>query len=313
MRFEMSKLPSFYDETLPILRIVDRQKVYKEAVEFKTNASSKDFKACLFVINNQIGFCNPDSPVYIDGALEDSKKLSEFIYKNVETISKIYVITHSCPVVNINSAAFWVTKTGKPPVIGEIINLEDFVKGKILISDNVYNNIPEKGHKMLKNHVAISMRKIEEEGNKVVIKDFFGIRGSIDNTLMPNVEEAIFFHSCVTGSMPLYDMVGMHPFVYYSSIFTPAMHGEIGKMFSYRKTTRIGTLAKYDHIILSGQSKEVVISSAEDMLENKSNLGKKTIILDQCSSPVGSVPVDAIKGKINALESEGVKFGMEIV
>jgi nicotinamidase-related amidase len=282
--------PKFYDPDRPVFRLVDRDAVYKASKEWKVTENKH--KACLFIINQQIGLCNPDSTSYLDGADGASRSLTEFIYENIGNIKQIVVVNHCAPILNLNNRLFWQTKTGKDLIIGEVVNLENYHKGKILISDKVYKNIPESGHEALTKFVEQSLRNIEEKGDELTVKCFSGIQGSLESALMPDVEEAIFFHSCVTGNLPCYETVGTHPFLNYESIFTPVMHGEVNKIFAVRKHATLDKLENHDRILFAGHPKEIVISSVEDMVNYRKDFGTKTIILQDCcrlSEAVGSL------------------------
>jgi len=298
-------LPNHYDPERPVMKLVDREKVYQSAKQWELK--SKKFESCLFIINHLVEFCNPESPDFIEGAYQESKDLAEFIYRNIHDIEHIVLVRNSEPVINVNNRLFWQTKTGKDLIVGETINLENYLKGKIVISDKVYKNIPKTGHEELNNFIKISLENLKSKEENLKVRNFRGIQGSVENALLPIVEEAVFFHSCVTGNLPSYETVGMHPFLNCESIFTPVMHGGIDKLFAMRKNQLLNKMEKYNRILFSGQPVKLVLSSVRDLVKYRKDFGMKSIVLNKCSSFCGNGAFG-----VEDLKEDGVKFSQDL-
>lgn len=60
--------------------IATKAKRYRQ--ESLNSANTKAENTALFVIDAQIGFCNPQASMFVPGAVKDMSRLCKFIYDN---------------------------------------------------------------------------------------------------------------------------------------------------------------------------------------------------------------------------------------
>ena len=86
-------------------------------------------KVKLFIIDPQEDFCNPNGNLFVPGADEDMKKLSEMTRENLESISDINITLDSHNRVHIAHPIWWINSAGKHPDPFTLISDEDVLNG----------------------------------------------------------------------------------------------------------------------------------------------------------------------------------------
>lgn len=84
---------------------------------------------CLLIIDPQNDFCEPDGNLFVKGAVQDMKRLAEFIDSNHETISNILVSLDLHKYYHIAHPLFWQNPQGKNPKIFSEITAKDMESG----------------------------------------------------------------------------------------------------------------------------------------------------------------------------------------
>lgn len=84
----------------------------------------------LLIIDPQNDFCSKDGSLYVPGADEDMKRLSEFIAKNIAHITKIIVTMDSHPYYHIGHPVYWTNRTNDHPKPFTNITTDDIISGR---------------------------------------------------------------------------------------------------------------------------------------------------------------------------------------
>ncbi len=87
----MAQTPTFYDpERIGTLFYPDLQAIAAEAARAGLKpVREDDIRIHLLLIDMQVTFCHEKGALYVPGALDDLRRLIEFIYRNAERISHI--------------------------------------------------------------------------------------------------------------------------------------------------------------------------------------------------------------------------------
>ena len=72
-------------------------------------------KIALLVIDAQHDFCSPNGALFVPGAEEDNKRLSQWILNNKESIGYIGCTMDSHHINDIAHPGYWVDKNGNNP------------------------------------------------------------------------------------------------------------------------------------------------------------------------------------------------------
>jgi nicotinamidase-related amidase len=88
----------------------------------------------LLIIDAQNDFCQPDGPLFVEGAVEDCSRLADFIHDNLDQFKNICATLDSHFLLHVAHPLYWKEPAGdffftqvKP---GTTITLEDFKTGK---------------------------------------------------------------------------------------------------------------------------------------------------------------------------------------
>ena len=260
-------------------------------------AATDSFRISLLLVDVQNTFCIPDFELYVGGvsgtgAVDDNRRLCEFIYRNLNVISEI------CPTMDTHQASqifhsiFLVNDNGEHPTPFTLITSEDIEKGvwrfnrqlaASLRIDDAY------GQEFLLHYT-----KSLKDGGKydLTIWPYHAMLGGIGHALVSSVEEAIFFHSIARSSQPDFQVKGSNPFTENYSVLRPeVLSGPRGDKIAEKNIGFIRKLLDFDAVIIAGQAKSHCVAWTIDDLLNEIRVSDKTLaekvyLLEDCSSPV---------------------------
>ncbi|MDH7479822.1 MAG: hypothetical protein QHH02_07420, partial [Syntrophomonadaceae bacterium] len=87
----MGKLPAFFDESMADQLYLPRySQIMQEAIAAGIPPAAADkTRIAVFIIDMQVGFCNPGASLFVPGAVEDTVRACRFIYRNLKKISRL--------------------------------------------------------------------------------------------------------------------------------------------------------------------------------------------------------------------------------
>ncbi len=77
-------------------------------------AAEDRFRICLVAVDIQNTFCTPGFELFVPGAVEDSRRLCEFVYRNLAVLTEIVPTLDTHQAIQIFHAAFLVDAEGQP-------------------------------------------------------------------------------------------------------------------------------------------------------------------------------------------------------
>ncbi len=260
-------------------------------------AANDRFRICLVAVDVQNTFCIPGFELFVGGrsgtgAVDDNRRLCEFIYRNLSAITRIAPTMDTHQAMQIFHSVFWVNDEGEHPAPFTLISEEDVEKGRWKFN-------PALGHSLgidedyAQCHL-LNYTKALREGDKydLTIWPYHVMLGSIGHALVPAVEEAIFFHSIARHSQPSFQVKGDNPFTEHYSVLGPeVLEGPDGQPIAHKNVTFIEKLLQFDAVIIAGQAKSHCVAwTIDDLLEGISardeRLADKVYLLEDCTSPV---------------------------
>jgi len=300
---------------------------------------------CLLGIDIQRDFCLPEGALFVagrsgNGAVEDSRRTAELIYRNLNVIKSIRLTLDTHTLFQIFFAPFWVTKEGEPLQeqtlirIGEngryLVNtdpagniLSRDVRPNPAIASWVYNN----DYEGLCKQVHFYCKKLAETGKYTLyLWPPHCLLGTEGHTLAGVVQEAVMFHNLVKHAKPQIYTKGE---AILTENYDPA-EVEVcsrwdGKedIAPQRDDVFFNDLCRADALIVLGQAASHCVSSMLEGLQREAEkkdpkLLKKIYIVADCMSavtvrdPKGNIVADFTPETEAAFE-KFVAAGMHLV
>jgi nicotinamidase-related amidase len=260
-------------------------------------ASNDRFKICLLLVDVQNTFCIPEFELFVGGrsgtgAIDDNRRLCEFIYRNLG------VITHICPTMDTHRSMqifhpmFFVNQNGDHPPPFTIISPDEVEDGIWRANPEVIKSLgmdPSYIKKFLKHYT----RTLNQGGKySLTIWPYHAMLGGIGHALVAAVEEAIFFHSMIRCCSADFQVKGDNPFTENYSVIKPeVMYNSEGDQIADKNSKLIEKLIEYDALFIAGQAKSHCVAWTIDDLFSElcaidNSLANKIYILEDCMSPV---------------------------
>ena len=287
-------------------------------------AATDGFKICLVVVDVQNTFCIPGFELFVagrsgTGAVEDNRRLCDFIYRNLGLITQISPTMDTHQAVQIFHAVFWVNERGEHPEPYTLISEDDVATGRWKFNPalGLSLGINEQYARRYLLHYTRTLRA----GGKyeLTIWPFHVMLGSLGHALVPAVDEAIFFHSIARYSQPNFQVKGDNPFTEHYSVLGPeVMEDQNHKVIAAKDIQFIEELLEFDAVLIAGQAKSHCVAwTIADLLEGihlrDHKLVEKVYLLEDCTSAVVVPGVMDYTEEANAAFQRFADAGMHIV
>lgn len=281
--------PSFYDANKVGDVYLSRDaEVAAEAVAFaKANsiasAIEDKFKVALFTIDGQVGFCAPGASLFVPGAVEDTRRTVEFIYRNLDKITETHFSLDTHKAYQIFHPSFWVDNTtGASPSPFTLISVKDIKAGR-------YSPV------LFPHECLAYCEELERTGKYVLcVWPYHTLLGSIGHALMPALFEAAMFHAIARRKQTNFETKGMHPLTENYSVLSPEVKKVRGQVVGQFNTKFFKALMGNDRVYIAGQaSSHCVKTTIEDLIREIKGVDPKLLdkvyVLEDCMSPVPAV------------------------
>jgi len=299
----VADFPSCYDpDRIGTLFYPDVAALAQEAAGAGLSPASQDQQRIqLLIIDMQVDFCHPQGTLHVPGAVQDIRRLVEFIYRNAGSISNITCSLDSHLPYQIFHPAWWTDSEGHHPDPFTVITQEDVKQGK--------------WRPMLEPEWSTAyVRKLEEGAKKqLTIWPYHVPIGGIGNALDPELWAAVFWHSIARKSQPTWWRKGSVPKTEHYSIVRPEI--PVPEVPGGGRSSFLEDLEQYDSIIIAGEAaSHCVLETIEDLVDgfaDKPETLDKIFILRDCTSPVQHPDIDfaaLTEKRFAAFEKQGIHF-----
>jgi nicotinamidase-related amidase len=260
-------------------------------------AAQDRFTICLMAVDVQNAFCIPGFELFVGGrsgtgAVGDSRRLCEFIYRNLDVITQIAPTMDTHQVMQIFHTAFWIGDKGEHPAPFTLISEEDVKRGRWKFNPALCHSLGM-DQDYVQHHLLNYTRALKEGGKyDLTIWPYHVMSGSIGHALVAALEEAIFFHSIARYSQPSIQVKGRNPLTEHYSVLGPEMlEGPDGGAIAQRNIDFVEWLLEFDALIIAGQAKSHCVAwTIDDLLADISlrdvKLSERIYLLEDCTSPV---------------------------
>ncbi len=297
----------------------------KWAKQHHISPSADDtFKICLVAVDLQNTFCIPEFELYVGGrsgtgAIDDNRRLCEFIYRNLDVITEICPTMDTHQPIQIFHSIFLVNDQGEHPAPYTLISEEDIEKGIWKFNPKVSRSL-QVSEDYGQRHLLHYAKKLKQGAKyDLTIWPYHAMLGGIGHALVASVEEAIFFHSIVRNCQPNFQIKGNEPLTEHYSVLGPEVQeGPDGKPLARKNMSFIEHLLQFDAVVIAGQAKSHCVAwTIDDLLEDiyvrDKKLADKVYLLEDCTSPVVVPGVIDYTDQANGAFQRFADAGMHVV
>ncbi|WP_428265329.1 nicotinamidase [Haliangium sp.] len=298
-------LPSFYDPAhagewsyRP-----DEQALHQAAGDWRAQhgirpAGADEFDLHLLLIDVQKDFCFPEGSLYVagrsgSGAIDDTRRIAEFIYRNLGAITNITTTMDTHFAYQIFFPSFWIDDAGAPLGPHRVITTDDIAAGVVRPNPAVTRWLCKGNYTWLLEQVKHYCRELERAGKyQLYLWPPHCLLGSEGHALAGAIHEARMLHAFARGAQSWVEVKGGHPLTENYSVLRPeVLTRHDGAPLAQRNTQFLNTLLSADAVVIAGQAaSHCVKSSIDDLLDQIAAtdpvLARKVYVLTDCMSAV---------------------------
>lgn len=296
--------PHFHPEKVSEVWRVPYQELAAEAEAWAKEynippAAFDNQRICLLLIDVQNTFCIPGFELFVggksgNGAVDDNRRICEFIYRHLHRITDIIPTLDTHTTMQIFHPIFWVNDLGEHPTpAATSISLADVEKGIWKVNPVVANSLTKGNYELLEKHAYHYVKQLSQNGKyPLIVWPYHSMLGGIGHALVSSVEEAIFFHCIARQSQTQFEIKGDNPLTENYSVLRPEVLISFDNHpLAHKNEKLIRQLLEYDAVIIGGQAKSHCVAwTIDDLLTEikqvDAKLAQKVYLLEDCTSPV---------------------------
>jgi nicotinamidase-related amidase len=254
-------------------------------------------RIALVVVDVQNTFCTPGFELFVagrsgTGALDDSRRLCEFVYRNLGAITQVVSTLDTHQALQIFHQAALVDADGRPPAPFTDVSAADVEAGRWRFNPDAAEGLGlDPGY--AEEHLRYYTQTLEEGGKySLTVWPFHAMLGGIGHALVSAVEEALFFHSVVRFAPLDFQPKGDNPLTEHYSMLGPEVEFDReGEPLGRRNHPLVEQLLQYDAVVIAGQAKSHCVAwTIQDLLSEPNvqerGLEEKIYLLEDCTSSV---------------------------
>jgi nicotinamidase-related amidase len=299
----MLPLPPLWNpEGVAEIRRVDYGAVFEQAGRWREEhalapAAQDRFRIALVAVDVQNTFCTPGFELFVagrsgTGALDDSRRLCEFVYRNLGAITQVFPTLDTHQALQIFHRVLLVDPNGEPPQPFTNVSAAEVADGRWRVNPAAAEGLGLDAA-WADEHLHYYTRALEEGGKySLTIWPFHAMQGGIGHALVPAVEEAIFFHTIARYAPAGFQPKGDNPLTEHYSMLGPEVEEDReGEPLGRRNQPLIEELLRFDAVVIAGQAKSHCVAwTIQDLLHDPTvqerGLEEKVYLLEDCTSPV---------------------------
>jgi nicotinamidase-related amidase len=246
-------------------------------------ASLAQVKTILLLVDMQVDFVHIDGALSVPGAVDDTRRVIEWIFRNFLRITAIAASLDSHVPMSIFFPTWWSGEDGQHPQPHTVIRSEDVKAGR-------WKPIYQPDWSI---HYCETLEELAKK--ELMVWPFHTLIGTPGHALTPALYEAIAFHSAARQAQPIFLQKGTIPQTEYYSMLEPEVKvadHEMGEL----NTSFLNMLASYDRIYVAGEAKShcvlETVASIMRYFERQPRILRKFYILEDCMSSVAHPTID---------------------
>ena len=264
-------------------------------------AAEDRFRIALMAVDMQNTFCIPDFELFVAGrsgmgAVDDNRRLCEFIYRNLGVLTHIIPTMDTHQAMQIFHPIFLVDQQGEHPAPLSLVSYQDIQQGRWKFNPAI---APLLGIDAAdgQEHLLHYTRALKEQGKyDLTIWPYHAMLGGIGHALVSSFEEAVFFHTIARQAQPGIEIKGQLVISESYSVIGPeGLEDSRGQQIAQKNPRFLHLLDEFDAVAIAGEAKSHCVAwTVDDLLTqiqaHNPLLARKVYLLGDCTSPV-VVPV----------------------
>jgi len=269
---------------------------WRERHDLKPGAEASP-RVALLLVDLQNSFCTPGFELFVTGrsgrgAVDDNRRLCEFLYRNLGVVSHISATMDTHQPYQIFHPCFWIDEQGEHPAPFTLITADDVAAERWTVDPQASTAL---GLELdyLERHAHHYTRSLQEGGKyDLTIWPYHVLLGSPGHALASSVQEAVFFHSPARQVQPDFYVKGDNPLTEHYSVLGPEVDtGPDGEVIDGRAERFVRRLLSFDAVIVAGQAKSHCLAwtigdLVEEVEARDGRLAERIYLLEDCTSPV---------------------------
>ncbi len=261
-------------------------------------AATDERRVHLLLIDVQKDFCFPEGSLYVAGrsgrgAIDDSRRIAELIYRNLGAISDITTTMDTHFAYQIFSPAFWLGQDDQPLTAHRVVTAEQVARGEARPNPAVARWLCGGNYAWLCKQVRYYCEQLEQAGKyQLYLWPPHCLLGSDGHALAGAVHAARMFHAFARGAQSWVEVKGGNPLTENYSVLRPEVLARFdGQALAQRNTQFVKTLLAADAVVIAGQAaSHCVKSTIDDLLDeivaHDRALARKVYLVTDCMSAV---------------------------
>ncbi|MEM7063639.1 MAG: isochorismatase [Cyanobacteria bacterium P01_B01_bin.77] len=254
-------------------------------------------RLCLLAIDVQNTFCIPGFELFVGGksghgAVDDTCRLCEFVYRHLGYITEIVPTMDTHRAVQIFHGAFWVDTDGNMPAPMTMIELDDVRSGRWRVNPAIVHSLGME-LEQLEAFALHYVQRLSDDGKyPLTVWPYHSMLGGIGHSLVSAFEEACFFHNLARQCQTRFELKGSNALTENYSVLRPeVLDDPAGATVAKKNQALIQHLLTFDAVAIAGQAKSHCVAwTIADLLSEiqqiDAALAHKIYLLEDCSSPV---------------------------
>lgn len=294
--------PSFYDPAkVGTLYVPNTFEAVTQGQAAGLSPADQDHRrVLLLLVDAQVDFIHPDGALSVPGAVDDTRRTIEWLYRHVGQVTAVAASLDSHTPIQIFYPTWWADQDGNPPAPFTLITADDVRQGrwKPLFE-------PEWSVRYV--------QTLEAQAKKILtIWPFHTMIGTPGQTLTPALYEAIAYHAGARRAQPIFLTKGAIPKTENYSILEPEVKvpdhplGDLNRQF-------LEMLTSYDLVYIAGQAKShCVLETATSIMryfaDQPDRIARLRFLIDCTSSVVHpQIDFDALaNAALTQFEAQGL-------
>jgi nicotinamidase-related amidase len=292
--------PPFYDrETVGALYLERAAMVTDEATAFRkasriAEAREDGERIAAFGIDCQVAFCTPGASLFVPGAVEDTARAIEWLYRHLDRVTTLVLSLDTHTVHQVFHPAAWEDAEGRHPPPFTVITADDVRKGRwrpVLRAEG-FADRESAGQEYCE--------QLEKSGRYVLtIWPYHALLGGASHALVPALMEAALFHSVARRSETVFEIKGRSAVTESYSVLSPEVRRLAGRTVGEFNTRLFDLLMSHDRVYVFGQAKShcvraTLLDLMEECRRRDPALLRRVHVLEDAMSPVPAPPLDPL-------------------
>jgi nicotinamidase-related amidase len=261
-------------------------------------AAGDETRVHLLLIDVQKDFCFPEGTLYVagrsgTGAIDDTRRIAEFIYKNLNVITEITATMDTHLAYQIFFPSFWLAADDSPVAAHRVITSDQIAAGEVKPNPAMAKWLCGGNYPWLCKQALHYTKELEKAGKyQLYLWPPHCLLGSDGHALAGLIHEARLFHSFGRTAQSTVEVKGGNPLTENYSVLRPEVLSRFdGSPLAQRNTQFVQTLLAGDAVIIGGQAaSHCVKSTIDDLLTEIAAqdpaLAEKVYLLTDCMSAV---------------------------